>query len=76
MQRLHSEIQSTSDGNSETVQFSNLDLSFLASPQVNAPFSYSAVQISEAPSALDIPVKQIPRTEISYRNEYSPSTAA
>ena len=29
MQRLHSEIQSTYDGNSETVQFSNLDLSYI-----------------------------------------------
>lgn len=29
MQRLHSEIQFTSDGNSETVQFSNLDLSYI-----------------------------------------------
>lgn len=76
MRRLHSEIQSTSDGNSETVQFQNLDLSFLALPQVNIPFSYSAIQISGVPSSLDIPAMQTLHTDVSYWNEYSPSTAA
>ena len=76
MQQLHSEMPSTIEGNSETVQFENLDLGFLLLDHEKSEFRYSEVSIENEQPMSNVSMYDTKHPAACYWDEYIPTTAA